>query len=193
MELNGQILSQLNIPVHIPLTELRWFYIQEKLNSFQKFISMFVTSNLTPRTFEILLSVSSLHNIIAGDLWGERGILREVRNECGARDEGRRKIKRLLPVHCSDSPTFTAWTLRSGWFNCWTRWFGIFVWPVSLEQNNRYVTYSCSFDDAVREAFRLFPNVPETKEKQNKCLNLLLKRKDFLGWLPTRSGKSLIY
>ena len=84
MELNGQILSQLNIPVHIPLTELRWFYIQEKLNSFQKFISMFVASNLTPRTFEILLSVSSLHNIIPGDLWakrGERGILREVQNE----------------------------------------------------------------------------------------------------------------
>ena len=134
MELNGQILSQLNIPVHIPLTELRWFYIQEKLNSFQKFISMFVASNLMPRTFEILLSVSSLHNIIAGDLWGERGILGEVRNECGARDEGRRKIKRLLPVHCSESPTFTAWTLRSGWFNCWARCFGIFVWPVSWDK-----------------------------------------------------------
>ena len=88
MWLNGQILSQLNIPVHIPFTELRWFYIQEELNSFQKFISMFVASNLTPRTFEILLSVSSLHNIIAGDLWakrGERGILREVQNEYDAR------------------------------------------------------------------------------------------------------------
>ena len=61
MRLNG-ILSQLNILVHIPLTELRWFYIQEKRNSFKKFISMFVASNLTPRAFEILLSVSSLQN-----------------------------------------------------------------------------------------------------------------------------------
>ena len=34
---------------------------------------MFVASNLTPRTFEILSSVSSLHNIIAGDLWAKRG------------------------------------------------------------------------------------------------------------------------
>ena len=129
--LTARFLSQLNIPVHIPLTELRWFYIQEKLNSFQKFISMFVASNLMPRTFEILLSVCSLHNIIAGDLWakrGEHGILREVQNECDARNEGRRKIMRLLPVHCSDSPTLTAWKLRSGWFNCWTRYFGMFVW-----------------------------------------------------------------
>ena len=42
-------------------------------------------------------------------------------------------------------------------------------------------------------AFRLFPNVPEIKEKQKKCLNLLLKRKDVLGLLPTRLEKSLIY
>ena len=61
------------------------------------------------------------------------------------------------------------------------------------KQNNRYVTHSCSFDDAVRETFLLVPNVPETREKQNKCLNLLLKRKDALGLLPTRLGKSLIY
>ena len=49
------------------------------------------------------------------------------------------------------------------------------------------------FDDVVREAFRLFPNVPEIKEKQKKCLNLLLERKDVLRLLPTRLGKSLIY
>ena len=175
MELNGQILSQLNIPVHIPLTELRWFYIQEKLNSFQKFISMFVASNLTPRTFEILLSVSSLHNIIAGDLWGERGILGEVRNECG--------------VHCSDSPTFTAWTLRSGWFNCWTRCFGIFVWPVSWNK----ITVTLRIHVLLTMLFVKPSGYFQMFQKQKKCLNLLLNRKDFLGWLPTRSGKSLIY
>ena len=41
---------------------------------------------------------------ITGTLWakrGERGILREARNEYEAWDEGRRKVKRLLPVHCS--------------------------------------------------------------------------------------------
>ena len=48
------------------------------------------------------------------------------------------------------------------------------------------VTWSCSFDDAVGEALRLFPNVPEIKEKQKNCLNLLLKRKGVFG-------KRLIY
>ena len=48
---------------------------------------------------------------------------------------------------------------------------------------------SCSCDDAVGEALiRLIPNVPEINEKQKKCLNLLLKRKDVLGLLPSRSG-----
>ena len=67
-----------------------------------------------------------------------------------------------------------------------TRCSGMLVW------NKITVTHSCSFDDAVREAFRLFPNVPEIKEKQKKCLNLLLKRKDVLGLLPTKLEKSLI-
>ena len=57
---------------------------------------------------------------------------------------------------------------------------GLFVW------NKMAVTRSCSFDDAVGEALRLFPNVPEIKEKQKKCLNLLLKRKGVFG-------KRLIY
>ena len=48
------------------------------------------------------------------------------------------------------------------------------------------VTRPCSFDDAVGEALQLFPNVPEIKEKQKKCLNLLLKRKGVFG-------KRLIY
>ena len=47
----------------------------------------------------------------------------------------------------------------------------MFVW------NKIAVTHSSSCDDAVQEAFHLFPNVPEVKEKQKKCLNLLLKRK----------------
>ena len=55
----------------------------------------------------------------------------------------------------------------------------MFVW------NKIAVTHSTSFDDAVQEAFRLFPNVPEIKEKQKKCLNLLLNRKVVLGLFPT--------
>ena len=66
-----------------------------------------------------------------------------------------------------------------------TRCSGLFVW------NKITVTHSCSFDSAVRDAFHLFPNVPEIKKKQQKkCLNLLLKRKDILGLLPSRLGKS---
>ena len=44
-----------------------------------------------------------------------------------------------------------------------------------------------------KKALRLFPDVLEIKIKQMKCLNLLLKRKDVLGLLPTWFGKSLIY
>ena len=43
------------------------------------------------------------------------------------------------------------------------------------------------------KALRLLPNVSEITEKQKKSLNLLLKRKDVLGWLPTGFGRSLIY
>ena len=58
-----------------------------------------------------------------------------------------------------------------------------------------HVHQSCSFNDAssVREAFCVFPNVPETKEKQKKCLNLLFKRESVFGLLPAGFGKSLIY
>ena len=48
------------------------------------------------------------------------------------------------------------------------------------------VTQSCPFDDAVGEAFRLLPNVPEIEEKQKKCLHLLIKRQGVLELLPTR-------
>ena len=44
------------------------------------------------------------------------------------------------------------------------------------------VTQSFSFVTAVREVFRLFLNVAEMKEKQRKCLNLLLKTKDVIGF-----------
>ena len=64
-------------------------------------------------------------------------------------------------------------------------------WHFRLEQNNRQV--SCCFDNAVQEASPLFPNVPEIKEKQKKCLNLGSKRKYFREFFPTRLGKSLIY
>ena len=38
-------------------------------------------------------------------------------------------------------------------------------------------------DEAIRESLRLFRNVPAVKEKQKKCIKLLLKRKDVLGLL----------
>ena len=52
------------------------------------------------------------------------------------------------------------------------------------------VTQSCSFDDAVREAF--FPNVPETKENKIILFHSLLRKEGVLGLLPTGFGKSLI-
>ena len=48
-------------------------------------------------------------------------------------------------------------------------------------------------DVAIQEALCLFPNAPAIKEKQRKCIELLLKRKDVLGLLPTGFGKTLIY
>lgn len=59
--------------------------------------------------------------------------------------------------------------------------------------NKMAVASSRSVDEAIREALRLFPNVPDVKEKQKKCIDLLLKGKDVLGLLPTGFGKSLIY
>ena len=64
----------------------------------------------------------SLHNW--GALWakrGERSILHEARNECEAKNEGRRKIKRLLPVHCSGSsahlrPQVVSTAIAGKWF-----------------------------------------------------------------------------
>ena len=99
-----------------------------------------------------------------------------AQKECKAWDEGRRKIRRLLPVTVLALPTFTTWTLHSNW-SLMMHCSGLFVW------NKITVTHSCSFHDAVREAFLLFPNVPEIKEKKKKFLNLLLKRKDVLGLL----------
>ena len=44
------------------------------------------------------------------------------------------------------------------------------------------ITQSFSFVSAVREVFCSFLNVPEMRRKQRKCLNLLLKRKDVIGF-----------
>ena len=59
-----------------------------------------------------------------------------------------------------------------------------------LLENKMVVTSSCSVDKAFRESLCFFPNV--VKEKQKKCIGLLLKRKDVPGLLPTGFGKSLI-
>ena len=93
---------------------------------------------------------------------------------------GEEKIKCLLPIHCSALHKFTTWMTRSNWVidDAWFwRHSGMFVC------NKTAVAQSCSLDNAVWEALRLFPkfNVPEIKEKQNKCFILLLKSKDVLG------------
>ena len=67
-------------------------------------------------------------------------------------------MKRLLAVHCSGFSHIQYMTQYSG----------MFVW------NKVTVMHSCSFDNAVREAFLLFPNVPEINEKQKKCLKTFL-------------------
>ena len=103
--------------------------------------------------------------------WGEGFILRE------GRDWGRRKIKRLLPVHCSDSSHVHYINVASQLVNWWRNVLARF-WHVCLKQNGRQTVLS--LDDAVREALRLFPHVPEIKEKQKKWLNLLLKRKKMM-------------
>ena len=69
------------------------------------FLSTVRVAMLTARVLETQNFTPSLHESvdvagITGALRakrGERGILRETRKECEARDEGRRKIKHLLP------------------------------------------------------------------------------------------------
>ena len=66
--------------------------------------------------------------------------------------------KRLLPVHCSGSSQVHFMNVIDD--ALFWRDSGMFVW------NKMAVTQSCSFDNAVREPLRLFPNVPKIKEKQ---------------------------
>ena len=59
--------------------------------------------------------------------------------------------------------------------------------------NKMAVTQSLSFDDARFEMLFVYFQIFQIYRKKTKCLNLLLKRKDVLGLLPTGFGKSLIY
>ena len=69
--------------------------------------SNFLEKNKTKQNKKKNLSQGqvSLHNW--GALWAKRGersiIARSAKWRCEAKNEGRRKIKRLLPVHCSGS------------------------------------------------------------------------------------------
>ena len=78
----------------------------------------------------------------------------------------------LLPVHCLwpfPRPLHDERCVPTGHqLKLMTRCSGMFAW------NKITVPHSCSFDDAVREAFPLFSNVPEIKENQKNSLNLLL-------------------
>ena len=101
---------------------------------------------------------------------GERGILREAQDERGNK------------LSASYQPLL--WLFPRSLHECC---YDELFWRDSgcLSGTKLAVTHSSSFDDAVQEAFRLFPNVPEIKEKQKKCLNLLLNRKVVLGLFPT--------
>ena len=61
----------------------------------------------------------------------------------------------------------------------------MFVWNKMAVMKSSFLTMPSE------KALCLFPNVPQIKEKQKKCLNLLLNRKDVPGLLPTGFGKSL--
>ena len=68
-------------------------------------------------------------------------------------------MKRLLPVHCFSSSHIHYMNIAFQW-SLMTRCSGLFVW------NKITVTHSCSFDDAFRDTFHLFPNFPEIKKKK---------------------------
>ena len=147
--------------------------------------------------FKLLISIDSQLNpkvaCRTGALWAKQDeccILRKTQDEHESRDKQRRKIKRLFPVHWSGSShvhnmkiAFQYWLIDAALF---CRDSGMLVWRPGIMQ-------SCSFDDAVRESFHLVPNVSEIKEKEKKYLNLLLKRKDILGLLPSGFGNSLTH
>ena len=89
-------------------TTLLFFFLTvstRRLESANEFkLSRKKKKNKTKQKKNLCQGQVSLHNW--GALWakrGERNILHEARNECEAKNEGRRKIKRLLPVHCSGS------------------------------------------------------------------------------------------
>ena len=90
---------------------------------------------------------------------------------CETRGVGE-KIKRLLPVHCSGSSHVHYMNVAPQLVNWWRFALARF-WHVCLEQNGRRRSH-VFFTTLLEKVPCLLPNVPEIKEKQKKCLNLLL-------------------
>ena len=118
---------------------------------------------------------------------GERSILCEARDEGEVRDEGRRKIKRLLPVHCSGSSHIHYLNVVFQLVNWWR--FVLACLSGTKLPSQIHVLLMMLFEKPFIY-FQIFQK--KKKDKQKSFFNLLLKRKDVLGLLPTRLGKSLI-
>ena len=127
---------------------------------------------------------------ITGALWakrGERGILHETRNECKARDEGRRKISVCYQsTHCSGSSHVhymnVAFQLVID---------DALIWHVCLKQNIRH-----AFMFFWRRCSRNLAFISKCSRNKRKIKEMFLKNvllKDILGLLPIRLGKFLIY
>ena len=86
---------------------------------------------------------------------------------------GREKIRRLLLVHCSGSFHVHYMNVVLQLVNWWRVALARF-WHVCLEQNGRTWRSHIFFTMLLEKVLCLLPNVPEIKEKQKKCLNLLL-------------------
>ena len=122
-----------------------------------------------PLAFSQSLSVNSLGWRIRGQ--GPKSGKRLT--SLHGRTRGGEKIKRLLPVYCSGSFHVHYMNVALQLVNWWRVALARF-WHVCLEQNGRTWRSHIFFTMLLEKVLCLLPNVPEIKEKQKKCLNLLL-------------------
>ena len=124
-----------------------------------------------PLAFSQSLSVNSLGWRIRGLRANERETPYHTSLHCETR--GGQKIKRLLPVYCSGSFHVQYMNVALQLVNWWPVALARF-WHVCLEQNGRTWRSHVFCTMLLEKVLCLLPNVPEIKEKQTKCLNLLL-------------------
>ena len=104
---------------------------------------------------------------------GERGQARGERKVRDTRDG--RGAKKIMPVR---RPLFMLF--RRSYMNAAIQLvISCHVIVACYSTTKLVVASSCScVDEAIQEVLRLFPNLPDVKEKQKKCTDLLLKSKD---------------